>query len=69
MEKYIDIEQIKSDVEEKINEVFLKHQEMLGIKSGDIDPFDQVELDDIIENLSDIIAKVLKYEFNYTEGH
>lgn len=69
MEKHIDMKQIKSDVEEKVNEVFLKHQEMLGIKSGDINPFDQIDLDSAIEDLSNIIAKVLKYEFNYTEGH
>ena len=68
MEKHIDMKQIKSDVEEKVNEVFLKHQEMLGIKSGDINPFDQIDLDSAIEDLSNIIAKVLKYEFNYTEG-
>lgn len=42
----------------KINEIFAEYQEANNIISGDIDPEDALELDDLEEALEEIIEKI-----------
>ena len=59
----INTDKLKSDVwndlQEKVNEVYLKYQERLYIKTGDINPLDHFKQDDIVDNLAQIITNVL----------
>lgn len=50
-----------------INDVFAKIQEEEGITSGDIEIFDLVELDDLTEKMTYLVAKVIEYEKRYSE--
>lgn len=53
---------IIEDLEEKINEIYLKYQRQLYIESGDIAPVHAVNQDDCICRLSRIITEVLVFE-------
>jgi len=52
----------KEVLEDKINETFAELQRRHGIKSGDIDFSDNFRLDEITEDLSRLIAKVITCE-------
>ncbi len=49
-------------LEKKVNEIFVEIQDREGITSGDIEPFDAVELDELEEHMASLIAKVISYE-------
>jgi len=52
----------KEVLEDKINETFAELQKRHGIKSGDIDFGDNFKLDELTEDLSKLIAKVITCE-------
>ena len=49
-------------LDKKVNEIFVEIQDREGITSGDIEPFDAVELDELEEHMASLIAKVISYE-------
>ena len=59
----INTDKLKSDVwndlQEKVNEVYLKYQERLYIKTGDISPLDHLKQDEIVNDLAQMITNVL----------
>lgn len=55
---------IMSELEDKIQEVFLKKQEELGISSGDISPMVNYDLTCALEKLSQIIDYALTEQEN-----
>lgn len=63
-----DIEELKKDVlcglDKRINDIFREYQDRLYIKSGDIYPEDEFDLDVIKEKIADKICKVLTYELS-----
>lgn len=53
---------LKHLIHKKINEVFLAYQKENGITSGDIEPFDQVYLDELEERLAQHIERICAYQ-------
>ena len=53
---------LKHLIHKKINEVFLAYQKENGITSGDIEPFDQVYLDELEERLTQHIERICAYQ-------
>lgn len=54
------MESIKRLLEEKINEAFAEIQNDNNITSGDIEPFDSFQLDDLTTDLAKLIETVIK---------
>lgn len=50
-----------------INDVFAKIQEEENITSCDIDPFDLIELDDLLEKMTYLVERVTKHQKRYSE--
>ena len=55
-------ERIFNDLDEAINNIFLKYQDELGIDSGDIAPLDFLKLEAMEKELSVLIASILDYQ-------
>ena len=55
-------DEIVNDIDEAINNIFLKYQERCGIKYGDIYFTDAFDLEDCEDSMARIIEKVLDYE-------
>ena len=49
-------------VYEKINEIFAEYQKAHNITSGDIDPFDELQLDLIKRGLEQLVERVCSYQ-------
>ena len=62
----IDFEQLKADIqkeiENQIENIFLKFQDRLYIMDGEIDPLELLKLDKIQEDLTEAIYAVLLFE-------
>lgn len=56
---------IKQDIDDKVNDIFVEYQRMLGIESGDISPEHSMELETKEEELSDLIKEILYSQLNY----
>ena len=63
-------EAVLQSVNEKVNEIFAEYQDRYGITSGDIDPYASIELDEKMENLTDTIVEIIKYQYSmfYRKG-
>lgn len=53
---------LKELVHDKIDEIFLTYQQANNIISGDIEPFDALQLEQIEESLCELIERVGKYQ-------
>ena len=53
---------IMYELEDAINNIFLKHQDELGITSGDIDIPQAIKLDELTEQTAELIIEVLQFE-------
>jgi hypothetical protein len=49
---------LKQLIHDKINEIFAEYQEENNITSGDIDPFDALELDNLEDALEQLVEKI-----------
>ena len=62
----IDFEQLKADIqkeiENQIENIFLKFQDRLYIMDGEIDPLELLKLDKVQEDLTEAIYTVLLFE-------
>jgi ornithine cyclodeaminase/alanine dehydrogenase-like protein (mu-crystallin family) len=56
----LDLGQIKYEVESKIDEIFVDAHQEANTKSGDITPDQQMKLDNIIDELSELIYEQVK---------
>ena len=62
------MESIKRLLEEKINEAFAEIQSDNNITSGDIEPFDSFQLDDLTTDLAKLIETVIKKQMTQWAG-
>ncbi len=53
---------IKDLLTEKIDEIFIKIQDSEKIENGDISPLDGLAIDEKIDEISEIIARVIEYQ-------
>lgn len=53
---------VNEELNEAVNHVFLKLQNRYGIKYGDIEPLDDLALNDTLAELTNIVCRVLEYE-------
>ena len=53
---------MKEILERKINDIFLEQQIKNNIESGDIEPLDAIKLDKLVDELTELITKVLEYQ-------
>ncbi len=53
---------LKQLIHDKINEVFLEYQNANNIISGDIEPLDALQLEQIEESLCELIERVCRYQ-------
>ena len=53
---------LKQLIQDKINEIFAKYQNANNITSGDIDPFDALQLDLIERGLEQLVERVCSYQ-------
>jgi hypothetical protein len=51
-------------VEQAVNDLFQKYQAAHGIESGDIDPMELMELEEIQDKLTDLIIRVNERKVN-----
>lgn len=56
---------IKQDIDDKVNDIFVEYQHMLGIESGDISPEHSMELETKEDELSYLIKEILYSQLNY----
>lgn len=54
--------EIKEDLENKINEIYLKYQDRFDIQSGDIYPEQLFRQDELLDALAKLISEVLECE-------
>ena len=54
---------VLTDLEDMVNDIFLKYQQENDIKTGDLDPWMYNELCDMEHDLADVIAKCLVYQY------
>lgn len=57
---------IMADIEDAIENIFLKYQDLFNINDGGVVPGDQAKIDDQVENLADLIIVCLKFQANCT---
>jgi hypothetical protein len=57
-------EQIFKTIEDAAQDAFLKAQRELNIESGDIEPLDDLWIENHINNLSEYIFKVIEVQYN-----
>ena len=55
----IDTERITADLENKIAEIFIEWQTNLLIESGDIDPMQSYQLDELTAKTASLMARIL----------
>lgn len=53
---------LKELIRGKIDEIFLEMQNAEGITDGGIDPFDALHLDEIEEELTQLVERVINYQ-------
>lgn len=58
----LSVRNIKEDLEEAVNDIFLKYQDKLGIEDGGLDFDLDVSLDEKEDELSNIILECLRYQ-------
>lgn len=58
----IDENRINERISTAIDDIFLDCQEEIGITSGDINPFDYEEITELVAKLTEVTARVLKYQ-------
>ena len=52
-------ETIRAELENAVQDLFIKYQNAAGIVSGDVDPLDALALDEAMETTAAIIAGIL----------
>ena len=55
--------EVLQSIDDKVNEVFLEFQDRYGIVSGDVEPLAQLDLSTKEEELANIVAEILKYQY------
>lgn len=53
---------LKDRLDAFVESLFIDCQQAFGIKAGDIDPLDQLELDEALETAAETICRVLEYQ-------
>ena len=57
-------EGITQELENAVNNLFIKYQNQLGINSGDIEPLQACRLEELTSQLSNLIYEVLDFELS-----
>ena len=53
---------IREMLEDKVNEIFVEEQTKRGITSGDVDPWDSIKLDQMLDLVANRIEAILKFQ-------
>lgn len=56
--------EIREKIEDAINEIFIDYQIAYEIECGDIQPLDDLELEETTDKLAEIVQRVLQYQFD-----
>ena len=60
-------DEIHDRVETAISNIFWDYQTKYDL-SGDIDPLDSLELDDLTDKLTELVTRVLQFEYDWQKG-